>query len=260
MASELPAVAAAEGDGFEELLTLYQQFGAFLQPGSAAAAFLTQFMSFVTAKHDAAFHGQPEEQVAAIQIVPSTKPPLAADVSALKEFISKQITSASNLARAYVNHQIAGNWFSQMVISQDPIVSLPSDLPKTLLPLKNSYTVSDALPADFNSTNDAAAELAHRAYIKIIVEELGKAKTSTAATQLETLLNNHEEAFDTGLEKFFTAGVPAAEKTRLTLSAKLDYSTAVEAAKAKYQIAALDRVLKVEENAKNFEEQKFAAL
>ena len=217
MASELPAAA-----GSEELLTLYQQFGAFLQPGSAAAAFLTQFMSFVTAKHDAAVHGQPEEQVAPIQIVPSTKPPLAADVSALKEFISKQITSASNLARAYVNHQTAGNRFSQMVISQDPTVSLPSDLPKTLLPPKNSYTVSDALPADFNSTNDAAAELARRVYIKIIVDELGKAKTSVA-TQLATLLDSHEEAFDTGLEKFFTAGVPAAEKTRLTLSAKLDY-------------------------------------
>ena len=255
---EAPAAAAAE-DGSAELRGLYQQFGEFLQPGSAAAAFLTQFMSFVTAKHDAAVHGQPEEQVAPIQIVPSTKPPLAADVSALKEFISKQITSASNLARAYVNHQTAGNRFSQMVISQDPTVSLPSDLPKTLLPPKNSYTVSDALPADFNSTNDAAAELARRVYIKIIVDELGKAKTSVA-TQLATLLDSHEEAFDTGLEKFFTAGVPAAEKTRLTLSAKLDYSTAVEAAKAKYQIAALYRVLKVEENAKNFEEQKFAAL
>ena len=84
MASELPAAA-----GSEELLTLYQQFGAFLRPGSAAAAFLTQFMSFVTAKHDAAVHGQPEEQVAPIQIVPSTKPPLAADVSELNIFVRR---------------------------------------------------------------------------------------------------------------------------------------------------------------------------
>ena len=100
---EAPAAAAAE-DGSAELRGLYQQFGEFLQPGSAAAAFLTQFMSFVTTRHDAAVHGRPEEQVAPIQIVPSTKPPLAADMSALKEFVSKQIASASNLARAYVNH------------------------------------------------------------------------------------------------------------------------------------------------------------
>ena len=56
MASESRAADAAEEDGSEELCGLYQQFGAFLQPGTPADAFLTQLMYFVNVKHDDVVH------------------------------------------------------------------------------------------------------------------------------------------------------------------------------------------------------------
>jgi hypothetical protein len=92
-----------------------------------------------------------------------------------------------------------------------------------------------------------------------LIEQLALSKTKTA-NELKILIDGHKTSFLQDLEAMFSANVPPTEKARLSESAKLDYRTAVDAAKAKFEIAATDRVRAQEENKTEHAAAKLAAL
>jgi hypothetical protein len=246
----------------ESAQELLRGFAAQFPQNSGMSLLLSSFLEYANRKYADAVLGAGEAQILAPIILPAKPPPLASQVAELNAFVKDRVQEVSNLWRSYCNHLAAASKFDTM--KADPAFSdhtkpLPTLTPKFICIEPPKFTVSDNLPADARTGEDAAAATAARAYAKTLIEQLALSKTNSAK-ELKTLIDGHRTSFDSDLEKMFSENVPTTEKVRLIESANLDYSTAVDAAKAKFEIAATDRVRVQEKNKTKHAAAKLAAL
>ena len=241
---------------------LLRKFAATFPQGSQLSLLLSSFLEFANHKFADAVHGGGDATILAPIIMPANPPPLASQVAELAVFVEKRVQGASNLWKSYCNHVAAASKFDKMktdVAFTDHTKPLPMLTPQFICIEPPTYTVSEHLPADARSAENTAAATAARAYAKTLIEQLALSKANSA-NELKVLIDGHMTSFLTDLEAMFSENVPTTEKVRLTESAKLDYSTAVDAAKARYEIAATDRVRVQEENKTEHAAAKLAAL
>jgi hypothetical protein len=241
---------------------LLRKFAATFPQGSQLSLLLSSFLDFANHKFADAVHGAGDATILAPIILPANPPPLASQVAELAVFVEKRVQGASNLWKSYCNHVAAASKFNRLktdVAFTDHTKPLPMLTPNFICIEPPTYTVSEHLPADARSAENTAAATAARAYAKTLIEQLALSKANSA-NELKVLIDGHMTSFLTDLEAMFSENVPTTEKVRLTESAKLDYSTAVDAAKARYEIAATDRVRVQEENKTEHAAAKLAAL
>ena len=241
---------------------LLRKFAATFPQGSQLSLLLSSFLDFANHKFADAVHGAGDATILAPIILPANPPPLASQVAELAVFVEKRVQGASNLWKSYCNHVAAASKFNRLktdVAFTDHTKPLPMLTPNFICIEPPTCTVSEHLPADARSAENTAAATAARAYAKTLIEQLALSKANSAK-ELKGLIDGHKTSFLTDLEAMFSENVPATEKVRLTESAKLDYSTAVDAAKARYEIAATDRVRVQEENKTEHAAAKLAAL
>jgi hypothetical protein len=219
---------------------------------------MSMFMEFANQEHDQAVHGTADDSIIS-QIRAATTPLLAADVPALEQHVKQAIQVRKNLERSHANHAAAGTKYTAMTIDSDATKPLPLDIPKTLLVQPPIFAATQHLPADALAAFDAVAAKAARVYQTALVTQLGLAKTE-AATQLLALCEGHQRSFEEELNSYFSEGCPPGEKTRLIESAKLDYATAVDTAKAKFDVEAQKRMKDLEANRLELNRQRLDKL
>jgi hypothetical protein len=246
----------------ESAQELLRGFAAQFPQGSQLSLLLSSFVEYANHKFANAVHGAGDATILAPIIMPANPPLLASQVAELAVFVKGRVQGASNLWKSYCNHLASASKFDKLKTDAaftDHTKPLPMLTPKFICIEPPIYTVSDHLPADARADENAAAAMAARAYAKTVIEQLALSKTKTA-NELKILIDGHKTSFLQDLEAMFSANVPPTEKARLSESAKLDYRTAVDAAKAKFEIAATDRVRAQEENKTEHAAAKLAAL
>jgi hypothetical protein len=118
-------------------------------------------------------HGEQEAIVMPPIITASTKPLLASDVKAVKDYVDSNIASAANLYRSQVFHTAAAARYEHLKSDPafagengDATKTLPQGFPKfaALKPVK--LTISEHLPSDLLATQETTIATAARAYEK----------------------------------------------------------------------------------------------